>query len=294
MTPGLAASDTGRTGAQSHRVATPGSSSERALAAFKRYPVFWMALLPCLLGAAAIGSAAVMAPRPQPNRAPIAVHDEPATSPRMAAPAAPAVTLPNLSEIEAKNPMALSSDELLVLADAELQQRKQKALALGAELEHSPDLLTDKAKQGELVRIASDPQTAREGLASLAKVRTPLALDLIYEVWTQTKDRSQTTELARRLLYTTDVRAKASPALAVALDLRAASTCDDYRVVLPRALTDGDRRSLLPLAKLVSRRGCGPNKGADCFACLRGSGDELAATINAVKSRRPPSFTTSP
>jgi hypothetical protein len=188
----------------------------------------------------------------------------------------------------------LSSEELFLLADAELQQRKQKALELGSELEHTPELLTDKAKQGELVRIASDPQTAREGLASLAKVRTPLALDLIYEVWTATKDRSQATELARRLLYTADLRSKASPALAAALDLRAASTCEDYRAVLPRALTDGDRRSLIPLAKLISRRGCGPNKGSDCFACLRGSGDELAATINAVKSRRPPSFATNP
>jgi hypothetical protein len=124
----------------------------------------------------------------------------------------------------------------------------------------------------------------------LAKVQTPLALDLIYEAWTATKERSQATELARRLLYSADLRSKASPALAVALDLRAASTCEDYRSVLPRALTDGDRRSLVPLAKLVSRRGCGSNKTSDCFACLRGPGDDLAATINAVKARRPPSL----
>jgi hypothetical protein len=92
-------------------------------------------------------------------------------------------------------------------------------------------------------------------------------------------------------LYSTDVRPKASPALAVSLDLRVAETCEQYQSILPKALTDGDRRALHLLAKLNAKRGCGPKKTEDCFACLRDKSDELTATVNAVKSRRPPSFT---
>jgi hypothetical protein len=103
--------------------------------------------------------------------------------------------------------------------------------------------------------------------------------------------RTDTTELARALLYSADMRPKASSALGVALDLRAAETCPQYQAILPKALTDGDRRALHLLAKLNAKRGCGPKKTDDCFACLRDKSDELTATINAVKSRRPPSFT---
>ena len=81
-------------------------------------------------------------------------------------------------------------------------------------------------------------------------------------------------------------------ARSVALELREAESCEAFKVALPKALKDGDRRSLHLLAKLTNKRGCGPKKTADCFACLRDQGDELTATINAVKSRRPPSYPT--
>ena len=70
-----------------------------------------------------------------------------------------------------------------------------------------------------------------------------------------------------------------------------AETCEQYQAILPKALTDGDRRTLHLLTKLNAKRGCGPKKADDCFACLRDKSDELTATINAVKSRRAPSFT---
>ena len=111
-------------------------------------------------------------------------------------------------------------------------------------------------------------------------------------MWTGTAVRNDTTELAGTLVYSTDVRPKASPALSVALDLRLAETCPQFQTSLPKALKDGDRRALHSLTKLLSKRGCGPKKADDCFACLREQKDELTATINAVKSRRPPSYPT--
>jgi hypothetical protein len=46
------------------------------------------------------------------------------------------------------------------------------------------------------------------------------------------------------------------------------------------------------LVKLLNKRGCGPKKLDDCFACLRENQDEVAAAINAVKARRAPTFPT--
>jgi hypothetical protein len=129
-------------------------------------------------------------------------------------------------------------------------------------------------------------------LATLASVSSPLGADLLYEAWAGTAARSESTELARALVFSADVRPRASAALSVALDLRAAQSCERYQAILPSALKDGDRRSFGPMTKLSNKRGCGPKKTEDCFACLRGAPDELAATINAVKSRRAPAYPT--
>jgi hypothetical protein len=91
-------------------------------------------------------------------------------------------------------------------------------------------------------------------------------------------------------LYSADLRPKASPALAVALELRTAESCEQYRAILPEALKVGDRRAVHLLTKLNAKRGCGPKKNEDCFACLRAAKDELSATVNAVKSRHAPSY----
>jgi hypothetical protein len=84
-----------------------------------------------------------------------------------------------------------------------------------------------------------------------------------------------------------DVRPKASPALAVALELREAETCEENLKLLAKATELGDKRSLAPIARLGRRTGCGPAKRDDCFACLR-EGDALKNALVAVKKRREP------
>ena len=70
-------------------------------------------------------------------------------------------------------------------------------------------------------------------------------------------------------------------------DLRRAETCEQSRDLLPRALSDGDRRSFNLLIKLKRKQGCGPNKRQDCYACLR-EGTALDDAIKAVKTRKAP------
>lgn len=215
-------------------------------------------------------------------------------APEPVAPVAPALrkdpTSGELTGLAGRAPESLSSRELLSLAQTKADAERDAAKALRLKVESNPALGKDKSVQGELLRLAADTQTAREAMAAMVALEPPIGADLLYEVWTGTSQRSDTTELARTLVYSPDVRPKASAALAVALELRVAERCEQYQSALPRALKDGDRRALHLLTKLTSKRGCGAKKNEDCFACLRGQADELTATINAVKSRRPPVY----
>jgi hypothetical protein len=197
---------------------------------------------------------------------------------------------PSLAGLAGKPPELLSSRELLSLAEGRAETERDAAKALRLKVEASPALGKDKSVQGELLRLAGDTETARDALAAMAALEAPIGADLLYEVWTGTSQKTETTELARTLVYSTDVRPKASPALSVALELRIAERCEQYQTALPKALKDGDRRALHLLTKLSAKRGCGPKKNEDCFACLREQTDELTATINAVKSRRAPVY----
>jgi hypothetical protein len=264
---------------------------DRYLRLARAHPALWMVLAPVVLASVIIGVAIALTPartaKPSGNSAPAAALTEPA-SPK----SAPAIEQrqASLAELEARPPESLSAKELIRVAEGRADRKLNDARALGEKLDREPTLATDKATQAELLRLARDSETSRVALAALARLGTPLGADLLYEVWTGTAVRTDATELARALVNSQDVRQHASPALAVALDLRGAESCEAVKAVLPRALKDGDRRSLSQLGKLVNRRGCGPKKNEDCYACLREKPDELTATLNAAKSRRPPAF----
>lgn len=193
-----------------------------------------------------------------------------------------------LARLEARPPESLNARELSLLAAARGESLRANAKAVRDKVEKDPALGKDPALQSELLRLADDARTSTDALAAMAALDTPSGADLLYEVWTRTPMRTEATDLARALVYSPDVRPKASPALSIALDLRLAESCEQYRAILPKALKDGDRRSAPLLLKLSNKRGCGPKKHDDCYACLREPKDELSATINAVKSRRPP------
>lgn len=204
----------------------------------------------------------------------------PAKGPSAEAPASPPAAPKELTGKE-------SAAEVLSVAELSVQHKLYAARAFRERLKQDPAILKDKASLLELRKLTQDPDTAREALAALAELPGPLGADILYEVWTGTPHRNDTTELARSLVYAPDIRAKASPALSVALDLRQAETCEQNRELLGRATSDGDRRSFSLLAKLKRKQGCGPNKRQDCYPCLR-EGTELDDAIKAVKTRRAP------
>lgn len=216
-----------------------------------------------------------------------------AATPAPGATAAPETAPPghSLAELESKPVESLTPTELVELAEGRTAKRVDAARALRERMRQNPGLVQDKPTQTELLRLANDTATAPTALGTMALGAGPLSADLLYEAWTGTTSKNDATELARSLVYSKDVRSRASGALAVALDLRDADKCEDFKAILPRALKDGDRRSLHLLTKLVVKRGCGAKKTEDCYACLRDDPQELVAIMNAVKARKPPAFT---
>jgi hypothetical protein len=275
------------------------TTRDRLLRVARRNPVLWMVAAPAAISLTLVTILWLVGPPPVETPSPRkSLAETPAPTPEPpsnAAPARPgteAAAKPSVSlaDLEARPPASLSAKEVMELAELRREQKQATAQALSSKLESTPDLAGDKATQKELLALTLDPDTARQALGAMASMKGSAGADLLYEVWTGTTQRTHATELARALVLSTDVRPRASPALSVALELRAAESCEQNKAVLPKALKDGDRRSLHLLTKLLAKRGCGPKKTEDCNACLREDAQELIATINAVKVRRAPAF----
>jgi len=275
--------------AESHRASASAGQLERAGRFLGSHPALWMLLAPGLIALSAIALLHALASHHGGKVMQAVVGAGSAVQQNLPA-ARHETSAEELSRLERRPPESLNARELAVLANAHGEALRASGKALRLKLEASPALGKDPALQNELLRLADDARTSADALSAMAALEAPTGADLLYEVWTRSSVRSDTTDLARALLYSTDVRPKSSPALAVALDLRVAESCDQFKAILPKALRDGDRRAAHLLAKLNGKHGCGPKKNDDCYACLREPSDELKATINAVKSRRPPDY----
>jgi hypothetical protein len=192
-----------------------------------------------------------------------------------------------LTTLEQKKPSDRSMDEALAVASGRIAQEHSTAAKLRARLAADPGLAKDPKILADLRRMGQDPDTSRDALAAMAALPGALSADLLYEAWTSTAERSNITELAQSLLMGRDVRPKASPALAVALDLRQAETCEENAKIVDRAIEVGDKRAFAPLSRLLRQNGCGPTKKDDCYPCIRGS-EQLKKALTAVKLRREP------
>ena len=194
-----------------------------------------------------------------------------------------------LRQLEERAPADRSVNESFALARGRELEQRAALEQLAERVRDKPALATAPQTLEKLLEFVANPRTATEALKVVASLPGSIGPDILYEVWTGTPQRNETTRLAEDLAYSHEVRAKASPALKVALDLRRAEDCDVIATILPRAIEHGDSRSLRMLGKLVRRKGCGPRKSKDCYGCLR-DGDLIVDAINSVRKRRAPKF----
>ena len=162
----------------------------------------------------------------------------------------------------------------------------KKALALDPALSKEPSLQVD------VRRAATSAATTREALELAVEQLGSRGADLAYDVWSQTrssKDQQEVARIAKGVVEGSSVRAKATPALLIALDLAKSKTCPSVKALLPRAAQFADVRALSKLRSFNARNGCGFLSLADCYPCLRG-GSALTEAIKAAEGRKAPSF----
>ncbi len=224
----------------------------------------------------------------------------PTDSPRGSEPEPPAGTVEAaaqgdaqaLAAIEAKPATKRTLQEVLALGQGRTTAKRSELAKLGDALKKEPALL----EQGEAARrlrvAADDRDVAAAALEIMATVEHASGPDLLYDVWIRTRGKTATTEVAEALVFVPSVRKRASPALATALDLRAAESCEETLAAVKKAVQHGDGRSLLLLGRLAGKTGCGDRKTEDCYPCLR-EGDaknELRDAVKAVRGRPAPRF----
>jgi hypothetical protein len=116
----------------------------------------------------------------------------------------------------------------------------------------------------------------------------------VYDVWESAKsaaNRAALAKQARAYLDDDAVRAKASPALKVLLELAKAQKegCAGVKRWLARATSYGDARVVPALKRFEDRRGCGFLGLSDCYSCLR-AGKDLGTTASSAAARSAPNF----
>lgn len=160
-----------------------------------------------------------------------------------------------------------------------------RALALDPKLYDNPRIA------GVLFRAAQSPETSA---ATFRLLRGPMGTrgaDIIYDLAHTPGVRKAVKQEASKVVATEDFGHRASPALAVALDLKRARTCGDHAELLERAKSVGDGRALESLQGLRKTTGCGAEKKRDCYPCLR-KDRQLDVAIETIQKRiAPPSDT---
>jgi serine/threonine-protein kinase len=191
--------------------------------------------------------------------------------------------------LEQRDESKRTKHEWLALAQGKLK-RRQVADALEAfdhALEMDKSLVSDRRMLSGMRYFATKDADHEKVLEFAADHMGAIGADLLFSVWSSTSLRTPYTVRAKELLDTDLVQDHMSPALRVAMDLRAAKTCEDFKKILPRADKYGDERSVSPLKDLLSERGCGGDTKQDCFPCLRG-GPLLKEAITNVAMRKAP------
>jgi serine/threonine-protein kinase len=164
----------------------------------------------------------------------------------------------------------------------------QKGVLAKPELSRDPKLLAD------VRRAVLDAQASEAALKFAASGLGASGVDLLYDVWDSSRtvpSRAALTKQARAQLDDEAVRAKASPALRILLELGKAQKegCNSVKRWLVRVASDGDARVVPALKRFDDRRGCGFLGLSDCYSCLR-AGKDLSAAGTGAAARPAPSF----
>jgi serine/threonine-protein kinase len=235
-------------------------------------------------GAATPGARAGLAAKTDDDPPPVVVTT--ASAPELAS--ARLVGLVALGPLAQRFPGDPAVLEALMLAHA--ADKAGYAAAIGVArrlLDVSPKAATDEDVRRVLLLAANgSPDVAAQAFELIATRMGSAGPDLLFELMTTSATAKYPKERAAKQLDDPAVRALASPALLVALELRAVLPCA-RKPLLARARDAADARALAYLKPLVATTGCGFFRRGDCYDCF-GNRAELKETIAAIEARRTP------
>lgn len=168
-------------------------------------------------------------------------------------------------------------------AHADARRWQAAARELRAWILLEPDALVDPSARRAAAAVAlrsafSDLPGTPELFLALAEHAGPGGLDALYEM-IESQGGSRGAALAWEAFRRAEIRARAHPALDVALALREAP-CNEKAALFPRAAEVGDERALQLLGQLSSLR-CREGAGQCCYP--RDAG--LSSAVRAIEAR---------
>jgi hypothetical protein len=252
------------------------------------------------LGVSFFGPAGASSPAPVPSASAAPEAEPSAAVPKEEAPKtlvdrAAAGDYKAIDELAAKPVEQRTVEETLALARGRSGNNSRALVGFATEIKKKPELLNEQDPRDRLREFFMSPQTTNQAAAVIAGLPGALGPDMFYDVVTKTKQKTDVSQLAEDLLASPEVRQKASPALQLALDLRGSTECEDFKALLAKVHEQGDKRSVPYLLKLGNKRGCGPTKRDDCYACIRDlekdkEAIDLGKAIMAARKRAGPAI----
>jgi hypothetical protein len=157
------------------------------------------------------------------------------------------------------------------------------ALAEAGEwLATDPTASRDARLADDLHTIALGQESPDSAVALLARMDA-VGVDALYDVAYDTGSGAASSA-ARKALASAAVASRASPSLAVTLEIREGRSCDKKKAAFDRARQVGDARTLAVLRDYQSTAGCGFLRLKDCWRCMHRD-DSLNSTIRAIQQR---------
>ncbi|WP_394833675.1 serine/threonine protein kinase [Pendulispora rubella] len=195
-----------------------------------------------------------------------------------------------LTPLEKEHPERADVHRALQKAYSATKDPKESLREAALWLELEPTAIDD-LKLDEDVRnaaLARERDVSDMAFALLEKKMGSAGPDILYDfAYGQWASQSKVvSERARAALLRAQTRKLANPALLVTLDLRAATSCEDKKSLLPRARTDGDARTIELLRTYNGRYACGFLNRRTCYTnpCL-GRDGSVTRTISEIESR---------
>jgi len=143
------------------------------------------------------------------------------------------------------------------------------------------------AQLRELVKTSASSKEDNDtafGLLESGKMGA-VGAEMLYDMAYGSGQSSSLSSRAKKSLAHGEATRNASPALMVAIDLRAAKDCESKKELLTKAGALGDSRSLTIVEGYAKKGGCGFLGMSDCYGCMR-KDDALEKATAALRSRQ--------